>query len=236
MSYRLLLCLAIAFCGCSQRVIVKSDSPDTQMMVMLERAQPEVENEEVQDEASPEEKPSFQKIEIERTGTQVDIPAGIDDVPIRVFQGGQVRKGFIPRSRPDPWVIAAVAGVCCCVPSGAIALACVANPASWAALIGAALTSNPGLLFTVSPSACTPFALTLGGALGLTPGIAGLLGRTPEVVTLHVKEIPLEEQAAKAMPSPVATPETPSTETPSTEQFGERLPTREEATNDPQLY
>ena len=155
-----ILGLTLASLACAQTVNVKVDGPHTAVRL---------------GEASLGQVPA--------EGSSVEVPGGVGGVPFEVEHGDQVAKGEIPRTEPNPWILAAaLGGAACCVPSAVMLGFCVANPG---VLVAAPLVIvGLGDLGAVTAGCVAPSWFTLPlvsgcGALGLSPALAALWADAP---------------------------------------------------------
>jgi hypothetical protein len=163
----------------------------------------------------------------------VDIATGAEPVPwkLRSAAGAVVDEGMLERTEVQWPVVATGLGLAaCCVPTGAVAGFCLANPALLAAPISC-LAGNAGVVVTTlaSPSWASGPLTAVGMAAGATPLLLGLAGQAPPAqvtISLPAPVVPAVPPApvvpAPAIPTPAGAPDTAlppsSTPTPTDEQ------------------
>lgn len=152
--------MALASLACAQTVKVKVDGPHTAARLGEVSLGP-----------------------VPAEGASVEVPGGVGGVPFEVQHGDQVSKGEIPRTEPNPWILAAaLGGAACCVPGAVVLGFCVANPG---VLVAAPLVLvGLGDLGAVTAGCVAPSWFTLPlvsgcGALGLSPAVAALWADAP---------------------------------------------------------
>ena len=140
-------------------------------------------------------------------GAKVEVAAGLDAVPYQVRRGDDVVSGSVPRTEPNPWLLAtALGGVVCCVPGALVLGFCVANPgmlvAAPLALVGigdlGAMTAS-----CVAPSWATLPLLSGCGALGIAPSLLALVADAPPAEVVLRAPPTGTTPSADAPPGPV---------------------------------
>lgn len=177
------VCAALWCAGCAQTVTVKVDGPHTAAR-FGETALGEV----------------------PAAGKPVEVPVGMGAVPYEVERGGEVVRGQVARTEPNPWLLtAAIGGVACCVPSALALGFCVANPG---VLVAAPLVLvGIGDLGAVTAGCVAPSWFTLPllsgcGALGLSPAVAALWADAPPGEVVLPAPAPATAPEAPTEPAP----------------------------------
>jgi len=167
LSTGLVVVLVLALSGCSQRVLVRSETPGTVVLGDVEVG------------------------EVGPDGTEADVPYGFGDLAYSLEVEGVRTEGILPRTETAyPPIVAGCCLAACGVPTCAGCGVLAANPQLLSGALCVATTANLEVVYAtlaflcVAPTWPTSAGLCLGATAGLSPLL--LLGATalPDEVTI----------------------------------------------------